>query len=555
MQAFLCLHVNYIITMMNYNIFASLLLVSPFLQASLKAVDAPSIIPLPQALELATPEGALSFSGKFSINPQSDKDLLPSLTDSLAAEKLDIDAQLSKDNILLLKDATLAKDAYQLNVSAKGVEIRSNSASGVFYAIKTLKQSIIKDAQGKKLIPWMQVKDAPRFAWRGLMVDSGRNAYSVAEMKKIVDLMAHYKLNTLHWHLTDDQGWRIEIKKYPKLTSIGSKRAETPILGDRTKGDGKPYEAFFTQEEIKDVVAYAKAKHITVVPEIELPGHAAAAITAYPELGNTDIPNYKPEVKTSWGVHEYIFNPSDKTFEFLNDVLTEVCMLFPDSPYIHVGGDEAPKDQWEKSPFAQEFMKAKGIPNEHALQSYFIKRVEDMIVAKGKKLIGWDEIQEGGLSKTATMMVWRDWKWAKHAVENGNDIVMTPNSHCYLDYKAGVAPNKAEFDMIGGDLPLEKVYSLNPVPADFTEEQAKKVIGVQGNCWSEYTQTHPKWEYMTFPRAIALAEVAWTPQSRKNEASFKLRLKDHKQQLDEMKVNYRQDDGSPAQPSAPVARP
>jgi hexosaminidase len=322
-------------------------------------------------------------------------------------------------------------------------------------------------------------------------------------------------------------------------------RDESPLPGDRNKGDGKRYGGFYTQDELREVVAYATKLHINVVPEIEMPGHAGAAIAAYPNLGNSDIKGYAPKVNTRWGVQYYIFAPKEETFRFIDDIFAELCPIFP-SVYFHIGGDEAPKNQWDNSAFAKEVMKREGLKNSHELQSYFIKRVEKLLAARGKKLIGWDEIQEGGLSKSATMMVWRDWKWAHHAVNNGNDIVMATTSHTYFDYGQGPTPKGAQYEVIGGNLPVEKVYSLDPVPTDFTPEQRKRVLGCQGQLWTEYGFNWSKVEYLTFPRACALAEVLWSPQEGREWKNFKGRLDNHLKLLDAAKVNYRKEDGSPA---------
>jgi len=374
----------------------------------------------------------------------------------------------------------------------------------------------------------------------------------------MIDLMALHKMNRLHWHLTEDQGWRIEIKKYPKLTEVGGVRPESPQIQNRRKGDGTPYGPFFyTQDQIRDIVAYAKARSIVIVPEIELPGHAAAAIAAYPELGNSDIPGYAPKIRTTWGVEPYVFAPKEETFRFLDDVIGEVAALFPDSPFIHVGGDECPKDQWKKSPFAQKVMTdnklldKNGNPDTHRLQSWFIGRVEKMVNARGKRLVGWDEIQEGGLSPTATMMVWRNWNWAVHAVKHGNDVIMSPVTHCYLDFGQGKTPGK-EFAPIGGNLPLSKVYSMDPVPPQLNADEAKHVLGVQGNLWSEYLFNQAKLEYQAFPRAFALAEVGWSAKDKKDFKDFEARLERHAPLLDTLKVNYRKADGSPAQPQLKI---
>jgi hexosaminidase len=276
-----------------------------------------------------------------------------------------------------------------------------------------------------------------------------------------------------------------------------------------------------------------------------MPGHASAAIAAYPQFGNSDIPGYAPKVETRWGVHPYTFAPKEETFAFIDDIFAELCPIFP-SAYFHIGGDEAPKDQWNKSAFAKEVMKREGLKNAYELQSYFIRRVEKLLAARGKRLIGWDEIQEGGLPKTATMMVWRDWKWAKHAVENGNNVVMAPTSHTYFDYAPGKLGQGPQYGIIGGNLPLERVYSFEPIPENFTAEEARKVLGTQAQLWSEYLYGWNKVEYMAFPRACALAEVAWSPKEGKNWNDFQARLSKHLVRLDALKVNYHRPDGTPA---------
>lgn len=453
-----------------------------------------------------------------------------------------------KNALQLEIDTNLASEGYKLSVTPEKIHITAGGPSGAFYAIQTLLQCVVNDNSGKDAVPAMTIEDSPRFKWRGLMIDSCRRPRSVAEIKSMIDLMARYKFNTMHWHLTDDQGWRVEIKKYPKLTTVGGARSSTPVMGNRNKSDETPFSFSYTQEEIKEVVKYANERAITVVPEIEVPGHAAAAITAYPELGNKDIPNYKPEVVTKWGVFPYIYSPSDETFQFLDNVFEEICVLFPKSPYIHIGGDEAPKDQWNISPFAQSVIKKNDLKNSHELQSYFIRQTEKLVNKKGKKIIGWDEIQEGGLSKTAIMMVWRDQRWGKMALDNGNEIIMTPTDHCYLDYREGPGPKTPEFDTIGGNLPLKKAYELNPVPKGASSEQEARILGVQGNCWSEYMPTLAKWQYQVFPRALAIAEVGWSAEKNKNYDDFKARWDKHKPYFDELKINYRRDDGEAAQP-------
>ena len=383
----------------------------------------------------------------------------------------------------------------------------------------------------------MDITDAPRFPYRGMHLDVARHFLPIDFVKKYIDLMSQYKFNYFHWHLTDDQGWRIEIKKYPRLTEIGSRRKESvkdrnlqPYVGDNT-----PVEGFYTQEQIKDVVAYAKARHITVIPEIELPGHSSAALAAYPELGCKE--NYQYKVQTTWGIFKEVFCPTEATFKFLEDVLAETIALFPDSPYIHIGGDEVLKDHWKESAFVQELKAKENLKDEHEVQSYFIRRMEKFINSKGKKIIGWDEILEGGLAPNATVMSWRGEKGGIEAAKSKHDVIMTPTDFVYFDY--GQGDPQYEPLNIGNYVTLEKVYSYNPQPKELTDEEKRYILGAQGNVWTEYIKTPEKVEYMVFPRLLALAEVVWSPLEAKNYADFTRRLQYQFQRLDKQNVNYR----------------
>ena len=438
---------------------------------------------------------------------------------------------------------TLPPSGYVLKVGEKEVVIRGKDAAGVYHGTRTLLQLLPATLAGGAAarISAVTITDHPRFSWRGMMLDVSRHYQKPADIKRFIDWMAFHKLNNLHWHLTDDQGWRIEIKKYPKLTEVGAFRESSPPYGNRNSDDGVRYGGFYTQEEVRDIVAYAAARHITLIPEIEMPGHAAAAITAYPELGNSDIPGYAPKVMTRWGVHPYIFAPKEDTFRFLEDVLAEVCGLFP-SKFIHIGGDEAPKDQWKQSKSAQELMKRENLKNEEELQSWFVRRIGKFLESKNRRLLGWDEIQEGGLPKTATMMVWRDAKWGKHALSLGNDVVMATTSHTYFDYYQNPAGTElakgSEYEAIGGHLPLEKVYSYNPTFIAENPAQEKQILGTQGQLWSEYFKDMKKVEYMAFPRLAALAEVAWTPLALKDYQEFTSRLQGVMNHYDAGNLHY-----------------
>ena len=430
-------------------------------------------------------------------------------------------------------------EAYALYITPKGIRIAARGDAGMFYGLQSFLQLIPINFKGKTDIPTAEILDQPRFKYRGMHLDVARHFMPLTFVKKYIDLMSQYKFNQFHWHLTDDQGWRIEIKKYPKLTEIGSKRSESHEGRYSTvfKGDGVPVEGFYTQEEIKDVVAYAKARHINVIPEIELPGHASAALAAYPELGKGCKENYIYEVKKTWGIFKEVFCPTDKTFNFLEDVLDETISLFPDSPYIHIGGDEVLKDFWKESEFVQELKKRENLKDEHEVQSYFVRRIEKFINSKGKKIIGWDEILEGGIAPNATIMSWRGEKGGIESAQAKHDVIMTPNTYLYFDYGQG-DPNYEPLN-IGGFLSLERVYSYDPIPKELDETQAKYILGAQANIWTEYLEKPANVEYMGFPRIIALAEVNWSPTEAKNYGDFLRRLKYHYHRLDKQNVNYR----------------
>ena len=449
------------------------------------------------------------------------------------------------------------EEGYRLTIAAGRIELAARTPHGLFNGATTLVQLARRQGEGWEF-PALTILDHPRFRWRGLMLDCGRHFFSVDEVKRFIDLLAFHKFNRFHWHLTEDQGWRIEVKSRPKLTSVGAWRAESPLMGDAKQGDGQPYGGFYTQDDIRAVVAYAAQRFVTVVPEIEMPGHSSAAVAAYPELGNGDIPGWQaPQVWTHWGVVHRTLSPRDETFTFIAQVFDEILPLFP-GEYVHIGGDEAPKDEWKKSPFAQDLIAKNGLKDEHGLQSWFIKRVEGLLKARGKRMLGWDEIQEGGLSPTATMMVWRDWKWAKLALESGNTVVMAPTSHTYLDYIQSDTPELPAFQTITGKrkkgLDCDKIYSFEPVPVEATPEQAERILGAQGQVWTEYIWSQAKVEYMTWPRACALAETVWSPKDGRDWAGFQERLANHLTLLDRAQVNYRKNDGSPAQPGQSMER-
>ncbi len=442
------------------------------------------------------------------------------------------------DHVIVLKlDSEIQEEeGYRLKVSYDQIEISGKTPQGVFYGIQSLRLLMPPSAEVEQVesltIPAVEIEDAPQFSYRGMHLDVGRHIFPVEFIKKYVDLLALHKMNRFHWHLTEDQGWRIEIKKYPKLTEIGSVRKGTMVEKNWDENDGKEYGGFYTQEEVKEIVAYAAARHITIIPEIEMPGHATAALAAYPELGNGTGPY---EVETKWGVFPTIFAPKEETFEFLEDVLTEVMELFP-SEYIHIGGDEAPKKEWEESAQAQAVIKREGLKDEHELQSYFIQRIEKFLNENGRQIIGWDEILEGGLAPNATVMSWRGSKGGIEAAKQGHDVVMTPNDHLYFDYYQ--SKNEDEPLGIGGFVPVEKVYSFNPVPEELSEEEAKHILGAQANLWTEYIKTTDHVEYMVLPRLTALSEVNWTPSAKKDWEGFLSRLEVMKERYEALDYNY-----------------
>ncbi len=437
---------------------------------------------------------------------------------------------------------------YTMNVNKDGVSIKAHDPTGVFYGIQTLLQLLPTEKSNNLTIQQCSIVDSPRFAYRGLHLDCGRHFFPVDFIKQYIDFIAMSKMNTFHWHLTEDQGWRIEIKKYPKLTQVGDCRNGTIIGHAPGMGnDSIKYCGYYTQEIIKDIVKYAADRYITIIPEIEMPGHSSAAIAAYPELScfpnePTKVsPNtswYGPvdgkEVQETWGVFPDVFCPTDYTFKFIEDVLDEVMQLFP-SKYIHIGGDECPKDYWKRSDFCQKLIKEKGLKDEHGLQSYFIQTIEKYLNSKGRQIIGWDEILEGGLAPNATVMSWRGEQGGIDAAKQHHTVIMTPGDYVYFDHAQS---KKDDSVTIGGYLPLETVYKYEPVPKQLGAEEAKYVLGAQANVWSEYMANVPKVEYMIFPRLAALSEVLWSPKEKRDWNDFQKRLLAQLKRYELWKVNY-----------------
>ena len=433
---------------------------------------------------------------------------------------------------------SLGNEGYTLSVSPEHIAVSANKPAGIFYGTETIYQLFTAEKiNGKSttpiLIPSVQIVDKPRFPWRGIMLDVGRYFYSVDFIKEYIDQIAMHKMNTFHWHLTEDHGWRIEIKKYPKLTEVSAWRDGTQFTRFKDHINPNPHGGYYTQDQIRDIVKYAKARYVTVVPEVELPGHTLAVLVAYPELSCTGGPFKMP---VSWAIQKDIYCAgNEKTFEFLENVLSEVADLFP-SPVIHIGGDEAPKDRWKLCPKCQKRIKDEGLKDEHELQSYFIKRIEDFLRTKNKKIIGWDEILEGGLAPNAMVMSWRGEEGGIAAAKQHHEVVMTPNQFTYLDYYQG-EPHQ-EPAAIAGLLTLEKVYSYEPIPAVLTAKEGSYIRGIQGNLWAEYVHSPEKAEYMTFPRAAAIAEIGWSQRQDKNWENFKQRMETQYKRYELEDINY-----------------
>ncbi len=480
----------------------------------------PSILPKPSKVTMGLQECFFVLNPQTKIiNKLEDKDAkvvtkeINSLAQELLGRNLKTASSIKEDNnIIIKKNGSLATEGYILEITPENIIIQAKSTAGAFYALQTLKQIVPIQAYETPLdletvkLPTMKVEDAPHFAYRGFMLDCSRHFWDVETVKEVIDIMALHKMNRFHWHLTEDQGWRIEIKKYPLLTEKGSLRDQT-TTGHNEGFDGIPYGGYYTQKDIKEIVKYAEERFITIIPEIEIPGHSLGALCAYPWLGcRGEEGNYK--TWSLWGVSpQIVCAGKESSFKFWEDVLGEVIKLFP-GEYIHIGGDEAPRDEWKVCPLCQKRIQENGLKNEAELQSYVTHRIEEYLNKHGRKLIGWDEILEGGVSQSATIMSWRGASGGIKAAQKGNYAIMTPNDFCYLDYFQ-TKDRKDEPDAIGGYVPLSKTYSLNPYDK-LTAEQQKYIMGVQGNLWCEYIPTPMQLQYMALPRLGAIAEVGWS---------------------------------------------
>jgi len=530
--------------------------------ANLSAISQTNISIIPKPAELTQGSGSFNLGTSTVIiatpTAKHDAEMLNFYLKKLYGFTLPIRNISTNKNVKnaitlgLLKPDERKNDEYNLAITTDKIAIDGVSPRAIFYGIQTLLQLLPTDkamANEKQFeVPQLVIKDYPRFEYRGMHLDVGRHFFGVDEVKKYIDYLAYQKFNTFHWHLTEDQGWRIEIKRYPKLTSVGGFRNGT-IIGHYpgSGNDSIHYGGFYTQQEIKEIVKYAQDRYITTIPEIEMPGHSSAAIAAYPQLScfpneSTKIKSNTPwagsrngkQVQQTWGVFEDIYCPSEYTFKFLENVLDEVMKLFP-SKYIHIGGDESPKTEWKRSAFCQKLIKEKNLKDEEGLQNYFISRIEKYLNSKGRSIIGWDEILEGGLAPNATVMSWRGEEGGVAAAQQHHNVIMTPGKYVYLDH----AQNKNEDSVtIGGYLPLDTVYSYEPVPKELNSEEAKYVMGAQGNVWTEYIANNSKLEYMIFPRMTALSEVLWSPKEIRNKDDFKDRLTDMVKRYQLWGTNY-----------------
>jgi len=499
-----------------------------------------ALIPQPEKLTLG--------SGNFSITPktkivlagsgleQSAK-FLNDYLQSFFGFKLAIQKSGDFKNNIVLNYEKMEygiPGAYQLHIKKDEIYIGGDNATGTFYGVQTLIQLLPYVKSNSLSVPIVEIEDKPRFGYRGLMLDVGRHFFPLGYVKKFIDFIAMHKMNTMQLHLTEDQGWRIEIKKYPKLTSVGAYRNGTIMGHYPGKGnDNLHYGGFYTQHEIKEMVKYAADRFVTIIPEIEMPGHASAAIAAYPQLScfpdsatkhNSRVAwsgsEQGKQVQQAWGIYDDVFAPTEYTFNFLQDVLDEVLALFP-SKYIHIGGDECPKGSWKKSDFCQQLIKDKNLKDEHGLQSYFIQRMEKYLNGKGRQIIGWDEILEGGLAPNAAVMSWRGEKGGIAAAKEKHQVIMTPTGWAYFDYSQ---TKKEDSLTIGGYLTVQKVYSYEPLPKELAVDEVKYIMGAQANLWTEYIDNPKKLEYMLFPRLSAMSEVLWSPKASKDWNSFEKRL-------------------------------
>lgn len=494
-----------------------------------------NIIPKPQKVELSSGEFVLTSSTSLIVEGNCEKlEFAIKPLQTIFKNSFNRNLEIKRANkrsgkainaVTVKLGSDFKPEGYALSIKPSGISIEASGASGVFYAIQSLRQLLPSNIEsGNKheffKLKCLKIEDAPRFEYRGMHLDVGRHFFTADDVKTYIDMIALHKMNVFHWHLTEDQGWRIEIYKYPKLVSVGSVRDETVIGRNSGVYDGVEHKGYYTKKEIRDIVNYAEERFITLIPEIELPGHSLAALTSYPEFGCTGGPY---SVRKKWGVSYDVYCAgNDKTFEFLENILSEVIELFP-SKYIHIGGDECPKEAWKNCDKCQKRIKSNGLKNENELQSYFVRRIEKFLNSKGKTIIGWDEILEGGVAPNAVVMSWRGIKGGIVAANQNHKVIMTPDTHCYFDHYQ--SKGRREPHAIGGFTDVEKVYSYEPVPKELSDDQVKYILGAQANVWTEYISYFPHVQYMCLPRMSALSEVVWTKPENKDYNDFKDRMK------------------------------
>ena len=552
----------------------ALLLMLPLSCHAAKVAE-PQIVPAPQSLQMA--KGTLNLKG-ISINCDPAMDAASQRAVRLFADRLSLVSDRTcsvaspiglartvdggkMKGLNFIVDNSVAPEGYKISIQPRAAVVRASGFNGFLYALQTLRQMLPASIYGTTIddkaawkLPCCEIADAPRFAYRGVMLDCCRHFFSVDEVKKVLDVMSMYKLNRLHWHLSEDQGWRIEIDKYPRLTEVGAFRNGTMVGGDWNSNDGIRYGGYYTKEQIRGIIEYAAERGITIVPEIDLPGHMQAALASYPELGCKGSQPQPYEVWTIWGVSKQVLNVgNEKTMQFLEDVLGEVADLFP-GEYVHIGGDECPRDEWATDPDCQAKIRelglkdADGVSAESRLQNYVTARMQKFLAGKGKKIIGWDEILEGDLAEGATVMSWRGTAGGIKAASMGYDVIMTPTTYCYIDYTQSADLTKEPFgithqwtkgDVAEHPITLERVYGYDPLEEIPAEDQSH-IMGVQCNLWTEYIATPEHLEYMLFPRVIALSEIGWSEPAKKDIDKFRANLASHELPiLDLLGVNYR----------------
>ena len=536
---------------MKKEILIILVLLTSLISMHAANLTSPPISIVPRPAQVVPGEGNFTFSSQtlFSVENHEQAVIVRNFI-NLLKRSSGITSQLAiggseKSHVCFTTDSSLKSEAYQLAVTPEQIQVKASDIKGFFYALQTIRlllPSAVEGNQQAKNIRWsipaVTIQDEPRFGYRALMLDAARFFIPKENVLRIIDCMGMLKINTLHFHLTDDNGWRLEIKKYPRLTEVGAwrvNRMDVPFYFRRNAepGEPTPIGGFYTQEDIKEVVAYAKKRFVEIIPEIEMPGHSVAALTAYPEYSCTGGPF---EVEGRWGVFNDIYCTKESTFTFMQDILDEVVKLFPSS-YIHLGGDEAPRIRWKNCVHCQERMKQEHLTKEAELQTYFINRIENYLNARGKKIIGWDEILEGGIPQRATVMSWRGEKGGIHAAKAGYDVIMSPNIYMYFN----CFQFKGNGRKIGNPnrvITLEKVYNYHPVPEALTADEAKHIKGVQANLWTEYMSALDEMEYMLYPRVAALSEVAWSKKEYKDYGKFCTRLESIRQHYDVLGINY-----------------